>query len=172
MIVYRCADARYPFLWESSEQPSARWHARGEGPAHYFATTADGAWAEFLRREEIADPEDLLGVARAMWTVEEPAAEPELPDEVLIGGLESYEACQAEARRWREEGFSRLEAPSAALKDGLSTVYRVDDGLQTEAIGSRVIVLFGRQPELRAQLAAIGRPSEALLERVRPLMAA
>jgi hypothetical protein len=175
LIVFRSVDARYPFLWESSEQPSARWHAPGEGPAHYFATTADGAWAEFLRHEEITDPEDLLGVARAMWVVvilDEPVAKPALPDGVLLGGLESYTACQAEARRLRSEGFNRLEAPSAALESGGATIYRVDGGPQPEAVDSKVIILFGHQAELRAQLAAIGRPSEALLGRVRPLVTA
>ena len=53
MILYRHADPRFPFLWESSEQPPARWHDSNEGPVHYFADTPDGAWAEFLRHEGI-----------------------------------------------------------------------------------------------------------------------
>ena len=52
MIVFRQADPRYPFLWSDVSQPAARWHAVGEGPAHYFADTPDGAWAELLRHEE------------------------------------------------------------------------------------------------------------------------
>lgn len=49
MIVFRHADPRFPFLWEIAEQSAARWHGDHEGPAHYFADTPDGAWAEFLR---------------------------------------------------------------------------------------------------------------------------
>jgi hypothetical protein len=66
VIVYRHADTRLPFLWESSEQPAARWHGDGEGPVQYFSATPDGAWAEFLRHEEITEPSDLEGVRRAM----------------------------------------------------------------------------------------------------------
>ena len=58
MIGFRHADPRYPFLWEGAGQPAARWHAAGDGPAHYFCDTPDGAWAEFLRHEEISDPDD------------------------------------------------------------------------------------------------------------------
>ena len=58
MIVFRQTDHRYPFLWESAEQPPGRWHGAGEGPAHYCADTPDGAWAEFLRHEEIGDAAD------------------------------------------------------------------------------------------------------------------
>ena len=52
MIVFRQADPRYPFLWESPDQPAGRWHGPGEGPAHYFSDTPVGAWAELLRHED------------------------------------------------------------------------------------------------------------------------
>ena len=64
MILFRHADPRFPFLWETASQPAGRWHAPGEGPVHYLADTPDGAWAEFLRHEEIRDPEDLAGIRR------------------------------------------------------------------------------------------------------------
>ena len=72
MIVFRHTDPRFPFLQEAAGQPAARWHAPGEGPVHYFADTADGAWAEFLRHEEITDPADLAGIARAIWSIDLP----------------------------------------------------------------------------------------------------
>ena len=65
VIAFRHTDPRYPFLWECGSQPAGRWHAQGEGPAHYFNDTPDGAWAEFLRHEEITEPEDLSGIRRA-----------------------------------------------------------------------------------------------------------
>ena len=88
MIVFRHADPRFPFLWESDGQPPGRWHGEGEGPAHYFADTPSGAWAEFLRHEEIREAADLAGVRRALWTVELPAPPAEaasLPVAVLTG---------------------------------------------------------------------------------------
>ena len=69
MIAFRHADPRFPFLWEDSSQPAGRWNMPGQ-LTHYFADTPDGAWAEFLRHEEIFDPEDLLTVRRALWAVD------------------------------------------------------------------------------------------------------
>lgn len=92
MICFRNVDTRWPFLWEDATQPPARWHGVGEGPAQYLADTPDGAWAEFLRHEEIDDPTDLAGVRRHLWAVEvpddEPFEVPELADDVLRGGLD------------------------------------------------------------------------------------
>lgn len=173
MIVYRQTDSNHPFLWESHDRPEGRWHARGEGPVHYFATTPDGAWAEFLRHEEISDPGDLAGLrARSMWVVvlETPAlARPELDDDTLTGGLETWEACQREAERHREAGSSGLIASSAALAARGAALYSVEGGEKAEAIDSHVVVLFGPRPDLRASLAAIGRPSPRVLENVRSL---
>ncbi len=72
MIVYRHADSRFPFLWESADQPPARWHGPAEGPVQYFADTPDGAWAEFLRYEGITDESELINVRRALWVIEVP----------------------------------------------------------------------------------------------------
>src|SRR5436853_3499817 len=108
MIAFRQVDARYPFLWEDASQPPGRWHGDGEGPVHYFADTPDGAWAEFLRHEEIREPEDLNGIRRALWAVEVPdpgEARAELPEIILFGGIEAYTACQAEAARLRSLGI-------------------------------------------------------------------
>ena len=87
MIAFRQVDARYPFLWEDARQPAGRWHATGTGPAHYFADTPDGAWAEFLRHEEIADPRDLPTIRRQMWAVDigdAPAVRVGLPEKVQV----------------------------------------------------------------------------------------
>src|SRR5262245_42104774 len=70
MMAFRQVDARYPFLWEDDRQPAGRWHADGDGPAHYFSDTPDGAWAEFLRHEEITDHRDLATIRRQLWAVD------------------------------------------------------------------------------------------------------
>jgi len=171
MIAFRQVDARYPFLWEDSRQPAGRWHADGDGPAHYFADTPDGAWAEFLRHEEITDAADLETIRRQMWAVEIGDATAErapLPNRVLTGGPESYERCQAEARRLRERGARRIVAPSAALVRGGAQGFSVKDGVRRA--GSRdglVIVIFGAPDGLVGWIAAdAGFPSADLLKRV------
>lgn len=172
MIVFRHADPRFPFLWETTEQPPARWHGDSEGPTHYFADTPDGAWAEFLRHEEISIPEDVATIRRALWAIElphVPAEKPNLPVEKLTGGPETYSNCRAEAHRLRVRGAAGLIARSAALIPGGAHGWRVDGGLQLAAPrDGTVIVLFGRRPDLIGWPATIeGRPSEDLLPRVR-----
>ena len=173
MIGFRHTDPRYPlFLWEEGRsQPAGRWHAAGDGPAHYFSDTADGAWAEFLRHEEITEPEDVAGICRALWVVDlgdEPAAQPALPSAVSTGGPGTYPCCQAEALRLRAQGATGITAPSAALLPGRAGG-RVDGGARPgPARDGKVIVLYGPQPNLTGWMAtAAGRPGKELLPCVR-----
>lgn len=174
MIVFRHADPRFPFLWETSDQPPARWHGSGEGPVHYFAETPDGAWAEFLRHEGIVDPADLAGIDRSLWSIElprPPRARPRLATATLMGGTRTYADCQKEARRIRSRGGRGLAAPSAALDPSSPSGFRTDRGLRAGSRrAERVFVLFGPRPGLIGWPAcADGRPRNDLLPRVRPL---
>jgi RES domain len=181
VIVFRHADARFAFLWESDGQPAARWHGAGEGPVAYLAETADGAWAEFLRHEEISDAEDLEGVTRAVWAVElpeVPTVSPRLPVSTMTGGPDTYGACQSAARRLRAkrasangQALAGLVAPSAALRTRTPSGFRTAGGLVPgPPRPERVYVLFGPRPDLVGWAAcAEGRPRPDLLGRVRPL---
>ena len=171
MIAFRQVDRRYPFLWEDASQPAGRWHGEGEGPAHYFADTPDGAWAEFLRHEEIDDPADLATIRRQMWAVEigdRPDREVDLPQHVLKGGVDTYPRCQQKARALRAKGIDRLAAPSAALIAGGARALRVRDGVQpADPHDGVVIVIFGMPDELLGWPAAVdARPPDDLLPRV------
>ncbi|MDH3399119.1 MAG: RES domain-containing protein, partial [Acidimicrobiia bacterium] len=161
-----------PFLWETPDQPPARWHDNGDGPVHYLSDTSDGAWAEFLRHEEIIDPEDLAGVERTMWAVdvdEPPVRRSGLPFQVVTGGSDTYVRCRSYARRLRAEGESGFSVEGAALQRGEARGWRVHNGLQPgKDRTGRVLVLFGPRPDLTAWPAATaGRPPTYLLERVR-----
>lgn len=174
MIVFRHADPRFPFLWESAEQDPARWHGTGEGPVHYFSETPDGAWAEFLRHEAISDPADLAGIARSVWAIglpRPPRTRPRLVDATLTGGTSTYDECQREARRIRAHGGRGLIAPSAALEPNSPSGFTTDTGLRPGPRRSeRVFVLFGLRPDLVGWAACHeGRPRVDLLDRVRPL---
>ena len=174
MIGFRQADPRFPFLWEDASQPPGRWHDEGEGPVHYFADTPEGAWAEFLRHEEITDPADVAEIRRSIWAVElgDPELQaPRLSARTLTGGLQSYPACRGEAARLRAAGATGLIAPSAALRSGGAHGWRVDAGLRPAASrDGRVIAMFGRRPDLVGWAAAYeGRPAADLLRRVHHL---
>lgn len=175
-IGFRHCDPRFGFLWLSAAQPPARWHGDGEGPANYFADTPTGAWAEFLRHEEISDEADLAGVRRSLWAVELPHADcaaPTLPIAALTGGVDSYAACQTEARRLRAAGAQWLEAPSAALLPGGASGHRaMPSGLGAAAPvrDGLVWVLFGEH-ELRGwQAVDAGAPPVSVMPLVRPLV--
>jgi hypothetical protein len=177
-IWFRNADGRYPFFWESGHQPEARWHGAGEGPVQYLSSTPDGAWAEFLRHEEITDPAELKGIRRTIWAVEldhlekESVAEPELPSRTLLGGRGSHARCQEEARRLRAAGATSLLSPSAALERGAARGQRTEGQLLVEADDrdGETLVLFGSRPRVRAWVAADrGAPSVRALGLVRHL---
>ncbi len=158
-IGFRHADHRYPFLWETTAQPAGRWHTDGDGPCQYLADTPDGAWAEFLRHEEITDPADLPGITRSLWAIDVPdtvlaaADHPAVktstaPD--MTGGPESYPSCREYARAQRERGVTDLVAPSAALLPGAAGGQVTDDGLRdAENRDGATWVLFGPRPGLR-----------------------
>jgi RES domain-containing protein len=169
---FRHCDHRTPFLWQSDAQPAARWHGEGEGPVNYFADTPVGAWAEFLRHEEITDPADLAGVRRSLWVVELPDgdfATPKLSHRVMTGGLVSYTACQAEARRLRSIGAKALEAPAAALKPGTARGWTALPDLTPSASSrdGRVWVLFGPCESVGWPAVVAGAPPAAVLPLVR-----
>lgn len=175
MIVFRHADPRFPFLREGHQAacPPGRWNAAGE-LTHYFCDTPDGAWAEFLRHEEITDPRDLGTVRRALWAVEIDAPPPREffaagQDKRVLGGPDTWPACRQWARSIRNQGEEGFVAPSAALYPGGAHGWRVDSGLQAgPSRDGRVYALFGPRPDLVGWPAAMeGRPSSELLARVR-----
>ena len=169
MIAFRHADPRFPFLREDALQPAGRWNAAGE-LTHYFCDTPDGAWAEFLRHEEIDDAEDVLTIRRALWAVEigeAPTLKPDLPHGATTGGPETWPACQKAAQHCRRYADG-ITAPSAALRRGGAHGWRVDGGLQPgpEQDGI-VVVLFGPRSDLVGWAATVnGRPDVGLLRNV------
>lgn len=173
MIGFRQADPRYPFLWSDASQPAARWHGDGDGPAHYFADTPDGAWAELLRHEDIHDPADVATIRRALWAVDlgdQPAKAATLAAAVMTGDHDTYRACQQHAGRLRAGGAKRLVAPSAALMPGTAGGLVVVDALEQPAPprDGRVFVIFGDPASLIGWKAVEhGAPPAGLLSRVR-----
>ena len=174
---YRHCDPRFPFLWHGPEQPAARWHRSGEGPAHYFADTPVGAWAEFLRHEGITEAADLAGVRRSLWAVELPdldtarCGRPALPEPALFGGPASHAACQVEARALRDAGATEIEVRGAALLPGAARGWQADPMLRpaTNARDGQVWVLYGDCAAVGWPVVDGGTPPAAMLGLVRAL---
>lgn len=162
MIVFRNADPRYPFLWETTNQPGARYHQDGDGPAQYFADTANGAWAEFLRHAEITDVDELEDVRRAMWCIEISDDIPPvsaLPPTIATGDKTSYAACQDYASSLRKRGQNRIHEKSAALVPGGARGSRVNKGLQNgPAREGVIVVIFDYLPNETGWRICVGSP--------------
>ncbi|MBN6812942.1 RES family NAD+ phosphorylase [Kocuria marina] len=172
MITFRNCSWRDPFLWEVADQPASRWNHENDGPVQYLADTPDGAWAEFLRHEEIVDEIDLAGVRRALWAIDidvDSLEAPALPLATMTGDPSTYPDCQAEARRLRNSGASGIAVPSAALVAGSAAGYHICGGFQEGAPrDGRVYVLFGVQPDAVGWVIVDeGRPPVEILDRVR-----
>jgi hypothetical protein len=152
MIVFRHAHPSFPFVWSKENVCEGRWNRANEGPVNYFADTPDGAWAEFLRHEEIREIEDLSYVRRALWAVEIPdeadvydvSAEAPVSRDVLVGDPKSYAQCQQLKDAAMRKGFNMLKAPSAALARGSRGV-RVSGGTTRPGPVARetIFALFG-----------------------------
>ncbi len=178
VIGFRHCDPRYPFLWQTAEQPAARWHGAGEGPVNYFADTPNGAWAEFLRHECITDVADLEGVRRSLWAVEWPdvsaadVVQPALPTSLLFGNEGSYAACQAAARLARTSAQAWLKAPSAALLPGQARGWTAAPALarETSAREGWVWVHYGPCTFVGWLVVEAGRPPAVVVAMVRPLV--
>jgi hypothetical protein len=137
----------------------------------YLSDTPDGAWAEFLRHEGITDPTRLSVVRRRLWAVEVPqdserVGRPRLFTRIVRGGLETYGACQEEARRLRKRGATAVEAPTAGLVTGSARgqFVRGRHLVEAPARDGRTLALFGVRRELRGWACADeGSPTARVL---------
>ena len=172
MIAFRHVDQRFPFLREESGNGDGRWNRKGE-LTHYFADTPDGAWAEFLRHENISDPADLAYVRRSIWAVDIGAEPPELDGltrEIATGDSKVHKRQRDLFLNYvKRSGKKEFSAPSAALQPGGACGWRVDGGLTPgPSRDGKVFVLYGSRPDLVGWAATVdGRPPEDLLGRVR-----
>jgi hypothetical protein len=177
---FRVCDRRYPFLWSGPGQRSGRWNQQGDEPVHYLASSPLVAWAEWLRGQEITDPEDLDGVAAALWAVLIPESwsDAELPEVELK--IDDVLATDAGARQRRQQAIEHLKAKgalglralSAAIQDpSTHSCRRCSDGGEADddlPEPPQVFVLWC-EAKLLAGWACVkqGRPPAELLPFVR-----
>ncbi|MCT0224863.1 RES family NAD+ phosphorylase [Synechococcus sp. CS-1328] len=178
---FRVCDRRYPFLWHTPGQQQGRWNRAGDQPVHVLASTPTLAWAEWIRHQEIHDPQDLDGIAAALWAVLLPAAwgaedlpAVTLPLDVVLGTTErDQQARQALVDQLRQQGAQGLKAPSAALHQSHSALpcVRVCDGAEVAEllpIPAEVILLWCPAEQLPGWCCVPqGRPGPELLPLVR-----
>jgi RES domain len=158
-------------LWVRANTTDERWHHAGDGATQYVSTTADGAWAELIRNENLHSEADLRLVSMLLWQVEieqtgiadyrdfKTAEKAGFPPEALID--DDQTACRAEGLRLREAGFTGVLYPSAALPDETSLVL----------FGPKILLPWGTPRVLASGIPGmrltVGAPPLDVLSRVR-----
>lgn len=171
LIAFRQTDHDVPF-WARNNGFDARWNVAGDEPTQYWSLHPDGAWAEYLRQEEVFDDEAASNVRRAVWTCRIPRGSLlDLRDRDACDRLgidpdvltaPDWSGCQTVAARLRHEGCPGILTPSAAL----------DGHTDLTIFGARRAIDWQRRPVLRstvpAAVVAVGRPPDGLAGRVEP----
>ena len=178
---FRVCDRRHPFLWTKPGQSTGRWNRAGDQPVHYLASTPIVAWAEWIRHQEIHEPDDLAGVAAALWAVLIPESwggeelqEVTLPLQAVLGTKADAQTARLNlVTQLKRQGAQGLLAPSAALHqshNNLPCMQVIADGEQaaTLAIPAHVILLWCQADQLPGWCCVPeGRPGPELLPLVR-----
>lgn len=169
-VAFRYSNYDTPFWVRPNTQPG-RWHAVGDGPTQYLSATADGAWAELIRSEELRSESDVAMVRMPLWQARvdqtyvvdystfELAERSGFAAEALVD--DDQERCRAEGKRLRELGYAGVLAPSAALSGTANLTL----------FGPRVSISWDSQPTLASAIPAAvvtrGAPPQGLVTRVR-----
>lgn len=170
VLAFRQTDYDVPF-WARGNSHPGRWNVAGDPPTQYWSLHPDGAWAEFVRQEELVDPDDLERLRRPIWVCRirvAPLVDLRHDDErdrwsVTRDALTDpdWMRCQRLAGTLREHGVAGVIAPSAAI-DGHANV---------TFFGPRRAIHLHRRPVLHstvpAAVVARGAPDPDLLGRVR-----
>jgi RES domain-containing protein len=166
---YRYSSYDVPF-WARPNTTDERWHRAGE-TTQYLSATADGAWAELIRNENLRSEADLSLVQMPLWQMQidqarvadycdfETAERAGFDPESLIS--DDHNACRNEGRRLRQTGFAGVIYPSAALPGEKSLAL----------FGPRILLPWGAPRRLASGIPGnkltIGSPPVGLLPRVR-----
>jgi RES domain-containing protein len=169
-VAYRYSNYDTPFWVRPNTQPG-RWHAMGDGPTQYLSETADGAWAELIRAEELRSESDVATVRMPLWHARidqsyvvdystfELADRAGFAPEALVD--DDQARCRVEGRRLRDLGYGGVLAPSAALPGTTNLTL----------FGPRVSISWTADPTLASAIPAAvvtsGAPPPGLVARVR-----
>lgn len=171
-VGFRYSSYDTPF-WVRENSQAGRWHARGDGPTQYLSLSADGAWAELIRSEELRTEDEVAMVSVPMWATEVDqgmVADYSSFDRAEAAGFdpsalvdEDYARCQREGARLRSLSYAGLMTPSAALTGAINLTL----------FGPRMASTWGRSTLLASSIPATiitkGAPPPGLLPRVRRL---
>ncbi|HWO16975.1 MAG TPA: RES family NAD+ phosphorylase [Solirubrobacterales bacterium] len=169
-VYFRYSSYDVPF-WVRPNTTEERWNGADDGPTQYLSATADGAWAELIRNENLRSESDLELVQMGLWQAQviegviadysdfETAERAGFDADALVDDNQSR--CRAEGQRLREAGFRGVLYPSAALPGEINLVL----------FGPRILLPWGATRLLSSgvpgMLLTNGAPPAELLPRTR-----
>jgi hypothetical protein len=169
LTAFRWSSYDVPFRSRSNTR-DGRWNYAGVESTQYWSLTPEASWAELIRHENLRHEAELDLVRMPFWVCRVPTAMlvdlrlREEQDRYEIGHAEliadDWNACQSLAVRLREHARGVI-APCAALPEHANVTL----------FGARRAIDWHSRPALASTLptsrAAIGRPPDALIPRVR-----
>jgi RES domain-containing protein len=169
-VAFRYSNYDTPF-WVRPNTHPGRWHFIGDGPTQYLSATADGAWADLIRSEDLRSESDVAMIRMPLWQARvdqsyvvdystfERAEQSGFAPEALID--DDHERCRAEGKRLRDLGYAGVLAPSPALPGATNLTL----------FGPRVSISWDSEPTLASAIPAAvvtrGAPPPGLVARVR-----
>jgi len=169
-VAYRYSSYDTPF-WARENSEPGRWHPAGDGATQYLSLSADGAWAELIRHEQLTSEDEVAQVSMQLWSVSVGqgmvadystfalADRAGFDARALVA--EDHGSCRREGARLRELGYRGVLAVSAALPGEVNLTL----------FGPRTASTWGRRPLLASSLPATviakGAPPAGLVGRVR-----
>lgn len=168
-VAFRWSTYDVPF-WARPNTRTGRWNRLGNEPTQYWSLSPDAAWAELIRHEDLTTEDELDLVRMPLWVCRFPTArledlrDPSTQARLEIDAAEllddDWTGCQALRERLPPR-IAGVIAPCVALPDQANITL----------FGARRAIGFDRRPALASAVpvtrAAIGRPPEGLIGRVR-----
>jgi RES domain-containing protein len=169
LVAFRWSSYDVPF-WARPNTRPGRWNLADGTSTQYWSLTPEAAWAELIRFEDLQTEADLDLVRMPFWACRAASAmvvdlrRPDVREEFGIAEeqliSEDWSACQELSELLRERARGVI-APCAALPEhGNLTMF-----------GARRAIKWDKSPALTSVLpatkAAVGRPPDGLIDRVR-----
>lgn len=174
LVAFRWSSYDVPF-WARPNTRPGRWNRLGDEATQYWSLSPEACWAELIRHEDLHSEDELDLIRVPFWVCRVSCmmlvdfSDPQTRDDHDIGEDElvgdDYRPCQDLGASVRARGLAvGVVAPSAALPGHRNLTL----------FGPRRPITWGRQPALASAIptaqAAIGRPPEGLVDRVRRLL--
>lgn len=169
LTAFRYSDYDVPF-WARPNSRPGRWHDVGDQPTQYWSLTPDGAWAELIRAKDLYTEAELDLVRMPVWVCR-------VSKQGLVDLLDAdaQESCAITPLQMISDDWGPCQQAARSLRRHCRGIISPNPGLDGHSnltlFGARRAIDWQATPALAsalpAAIAAIGRPREGMIPRVR-----